>query len=185
MGQVQVDARRLALDISSLDANSQECVLLASSKLFFHQQPSGGHAGDELTLEEQEEDKHWQCGEDWSRHQQIILRFINVYHAGDPNRQGKMVVRAHDDEGPEQVVPHVLGKEDKHGPHRGLAQRQDKRSEGAVFRSAVYPGGFKQFKQRLTGAGMRWSRPAAERMLVIRAAVMTNNFDALWAAALN
>jgi len=32
---------------------------------------------------------------------------------------------------------------------------------------------------------MRWSRPAAERMLVIRAAVITDNFDALWAAALN
>jgi hypothetical protein len=71
------------------------------------------------------------------------------------------------------------------GPQRGLAQRQDKRSEGVVFRSAVYPGGIKQFKQRLTGAGMRWSRPAAEWMSVIRAAVMTNNFDALLAAALN
>jgi hypothetical protein len=32
---------------------------------------------------------------------------------------------------------------------------------------------------------MRWSRPAAERMLVLRAAVMSGTFDALWAAARN
>jgi hypothetical protein len=41
----------------------------------------------------------------------------------------------------------------------------------------------KQFKERLTGAGMRWSRPAAEQMLVIRGAVMAEEFDRLWDAA--
>jgi len=32
---------------------------------------------------------------------------------------------------------------------------------------------------------MRWSRPAAERMLVVRAAVLSHNFDQLWANARN
>jgi hypothetical protein len=32
---------------------------------------------------------------------------------------------------------------------------------------------------------MRWSRPAAERMLVIRAAVMSDTFDNLWALSRN
>jgi hypothetical protein len=43
--------------------------------------------------------------------------------------------------------------------------------------------GIKQYKQRLTGPGMRWSRAGAERMLVIRGAVMTNSMDTLWAKA--
>ncbi len=40
-----------------------------------------------------------------------------------------------------------------------------------------------QYKTRLMGPGMRWSRPGAERMLVIRSAVMGNPFHFLWAAA--
>lgn len=41
----------------------------------------------------------------------------------------------------------------------------------------------KQFKSRLTGSGMRWSRPNAARMLTLRSAVMSHSFDDLWAAA--
>ena len=48
---------------------------------------------------------------------------------------------------------------------------------GAVERS------IKQFKQRLTGAGVRWSRPAVERMLTVRAAALRGTFAALWDAA--
>jgi hypothetical protein len=43
--------------------------------------------------------------------------------------------------------------------------------------------GVKQFKVRLTGPGMRWSRPGADRMLVIRAAVLQGAFDTLWQRA--
>jgi hypothetical protein len=32
---------------------------------------------------------------------------------------------------------------------------------------------------------MRWSRPGAERMLVLRGAFMADTFDQLWAAARN
>jgi hypothetical protein len=41
----------------------------------------------------------------------------------------------------------------------------------------------KQFKARLAGPGMRWSRPAAQRMLLIRAAVLDNSFDRRWSRA--
>lgn len=51
--------------------------------------------------------------------------------------------------------------------------------------SGTVESGIKRFKHRLCGAGMRWSRPCAERMLVVRAAVLSHDFDALWAAALN
>jgi hypothetical protein len=64
-------------------------------------------------------------------------------------------------------------------------QYQEFREEGYPIGSGTVESGIKQFKQRLTGAGMRWSRPGADRMLVIRAAVMTKTFDTLCAAALN
>ncbi len=39
----------------------------------------------------------------------------------------------------------------------------------------------KQFKQRLAGPGMRWSRPGAERMIPLRAAVLDTSFGVRWA----
>jgi hypothetical protein len=60
----------------------------------------------------------------------------------------------------------------------------------AQFRAAGFPigsggveSGVKQFKQRLTGPGMRWSRPALNRMIVLRSAVLGDSFDRLWDAA--
>ena len=62
-------------------------------------------------------------------------------------------------------------------------QYQAFREEGYPIGSGTVESGIKQFKARLTGPGMRWSRPGAERMLVIRAAVLAGSFDDLWAAA--
>jgi hypothetical protein len=47
-------------------------------------------------------------------------------------------------------------------------------------RSGIIESGVKQFKTRLTGLGMRWSRPSVERMLVIRPAVLQGSFDTFW-----
>ena len=69
--------------------------------------------------------------------------------------------------------------------HQRRMQYQEFREQGYPIGSGTVESGIKQFKQRVTGAGMRWSRPAAERMLIIRAAVMAGTFDTLWAAALN
>ena len=55
--------------------------------------------------------------------------------------------------------------------------------EGYPVGSGTVESGVKQFKHRLTGPGMRWSRPGAQRMLVIRGGVMAHSFDVLWDAA--
>ncbi len=57
------------------------------------------------------------------------------------------------------------------------------REEGWPLGSGTVESGVKQFKQRLTGTGMRWNAANADRMLVIRAAVLGGDFDALWNAA--
>ncbi len=64
-------------------------------------------------------------------------------------------------------------------------QYQDFREQGYPIGSGTVESGIKQFKARLTGAGMRWSRNGAQRMLTIRAAVLTDNFDHLWTIAPN
>jgi hypothetical protein len=58
------------------------------------------------------------------------------------------------------------------------------------FQAQAYPigsgtteSGVKQYKHRLCGTGMRWSRSGAERMLVLRSAVMDGSFHHRWRAA--
>ncbi len=57
------------------------------------------------------------------------------------------------------------------------------REEGFPIGSGMVESGCKQFRARFCGAGMRWSRTGAERLLPIRAAVLSQQFDALWQAA--
>jgi hypothetical protein len=57
------------------------------------------------------------------------------------------------------------------------------RDEGFPIGSGTVESGIKQFKWRLSGPGMRWSRKGANRMIVIRTAVLSNTFDDLWQAA--
>ncbi len=61
----------------------------------------------------------------------------------------------------------------------------DLREEGWLIGSGMVESGAKQFKDRFTGAGMRWSRPGAERLLPIRAAVMSHRFEAVWRLVYN
>ncbi|MBZ0278001.1 MAG: hypothetical protein K8I60_17775 [Anaerolineae bacterium] len=67
--------------------------------------------------------------------------------------------------------------------HQRRMQYLEFREEGFPIGSGTVESGVKQFKQRLTGTGMRWHRDNANRMLVIRAAVLSNSFHELWAAA--
>jgi hypothetical protein len=67
--------------------------------------------------------------------------------------------------------------------HQRRMRYQMYREEGYPIGSGTVESGIKQYKARLTGPGMRWSRPGAERMLVLRAAVMEHSFDDLWKAA--
>jgi hypothetical protein len=67
--------------------------------------------------------------------------------------------------------------------HQRRMQYLEFREEGFPIGSGTVESGVKQFKQRLTGCGMRWNVDNANRMLVIRAAILSNDFDALWDAA--
>jgi hypothetical protein len=66
--------------------------------------------------------------------------------------------------------------------HQRRMQYQEFREEGYPIGSGTVESGIKQFKARLAGAGMRWSRPAARHMLLLRASVLDHSFDARWAA---
>ncbi len=59
------------------------------------------------------------------------------------------------------------------------------RSAGWVIGSGMVESGGKQFKARLAGPGMRWSRPGADRMICLRGAILSRRFDACWQAAYN
>ncbi len=64
-------------------------------------------------------------------------------------------------------------------------QYQEFREQDYPIGSGTVESGVKRIKNRVSGPGMRWARPAAERMLILRAAVMSGNFDQLWALARN
>jgi hypothetical protein len=62
-------------------------------------------------------------------------------------------------------------------------QYQELREDGFPVGSGMVESACKQFRARLAGSGMRWSRPGIERLLPIRAAIMGHSFDDLWRAA--
>lgn len=67
--------------------------------------------------------------------------------------------------------------------HKRRMQYLEFREEGLPIGSGTVESGVKQFKQRLAGTGMRWHLDNAHRMLIIRAAVLGNDFHTLWRAA--
>ena len=59
------------------------------------------------------------------------------------------------------------------------------RSDGWVIGSGMVESGGKRFKDRFTGSGMRWSRAGAERLLPVRAAILSRRYDERWRTAYN
>jgi hypothetical protein len=59
------------------------------------------------------------------------------------------------------------------------------REDGFPIGSGMVESGCKQFRARFNGPGMRWSRDGAERMLPVRAAIMSDRFDEVWHDAFN
>jgi hypothetical protein len=57
------------------------------------------------------------------------------------------------------------------------------REDGFPIGSGMVESGCKQFRARFNGPGMRWSREGAERMIPVRAAIMSDRFDQVWRAA--
>ena len=67
--------------------------------------------------------------------------------------------------------------------HQRRMQYQQFRAVGYPIGSGGVESAIKQFKQRLTGPGMRWSRLGAERMVTLRSAVLSGTFHDLWQRA--
>jgi len=66
-------------------------------------------------------------------------------------------------------------------------ENQQRRMQYQLFQAQGFPigsggieSGVKQYKQRLAGAGMRWSRHGAQRLIVIRSAILSDTFADLW-----
>lgn len=64
-------------------------------------------------------------------------------------------------------------------------QYMQMREDGWPIGSGMAESGCKQFKHRFAGPGMRWSRSGAERLIPIRAAIMSERFDAVWNRVFN
>jgi hypothetical protein len=64
--------------------------------------------------------------------------------------------------------------------HQTRMHYLDFQEAGLPIGSGSVESEVKQFKQRLTAPGMRWSRPGAERLIPIRAAVLDGSFDRRW-----
>jgi hypothetical protein len=56
------------------------------------------------------------------------------------------------------------------------------REDGFPIGSGMVESGIKQFRGRFAGPGMRWSRVGAERLLPVRAAILSQRFDEVWTA---
>lgn len=59
------------------------------------------------------------------------------------------------------------------------------REEEWPIGSGMVESAGKQFKARLAGPGMRWSRTGANHLLPIRCAILSSRFDEIWAKAQN
>ena len=62
---------------------------------------------------------------------------------------------------------------------------QEMREDGWAIGSGMVESGAKQFKARFTGPGMRWSRDGAEKLVPVRAAIMSHRFEDRWRTAYN
>jgi len=67
--------------------------------------------------------------------------------------------------------------------HQARMHYADFRAENYPIGSGSVESEVKQFKHRLDGPGMTWSRPGVEHMILIRAAVLDGSFDARWSQA--
>lgn len=64
--------------------------------------------------------------------------------------------------------------------HQRRMQYLEFRENGLPIGSGTVESGVKQYKQRLCATGMRWNSTCVRRMLVIRSASLSDQFDDLW-----
>lgn len=85
------------------------------------------------------------------------------------------------------AAQHVGERAKKLAEEAGFFRNNQRRMKYLEYREQGWPvgsgsieSGCKQFQSRLTGPGMRWSRPGAERMLAVRAAILSTTFQECW-----
>jgi hypothetical protein len=81
--------------------------------------------------------------------------------------------------------PALQTEADYFDKHKRRMQYLEFREDGYPIGSGMVESEAKQFKARFCGPGMRWSRPGAERLIPIRAAIMGHQFDTLWPLVYN
>lgn len=67
--------------------------------------------------------------------------------------------------------------------HQRRMQYPSFRADGDPIGSGTTESAVKQYKQRLAGPGMHWSRPGLARMIVLRSTVLDDSFNDRWLAA--
>jgi hypothetical protein len=80
------------------------------------------------------------------------------------------------------VAPALRGEAHYFQDNQRRMQYLELREDGFPIGSGMVESACKQFRARLTGSGMRWSRPGLERLIPVRAAVMGHGFDNWWKA---
>lgn len=136
---------------------------------------------------------------DWYHAKQHLAQAANLIHGeGTPaaqvwlKAQATVLFEGHAEQVADGLVNQAKGKRKfakalrvQAGYFRDNQRRMqylERREEDFPIGSGLAESGCKQFRARFTAAGMRWSRPGAERLLPFRAAVMSHRFDAFWSA---
>jgi dihydroneopterin aldolase len=86
---------------------------------------------------------------------------------------------------PEEVATKLHKEAAYLDTHKRRMQYLELREEGYVIGSGMVESGGKQFKSRFCGPGMRWSRTGIQRLIPIRASIMSGSFDTMWHDAYN
>jgi hypothetical protein len=128
---------------------------------------------------------------DWYHTQQHLSAAAQALFPADPKQAAAWLQRRSADLYTGQVQSILLDLDNAgYAAEQHFFQTHQARMAYAIFRAAGYPIGsgsveseVKQFKARLTGAGMRWSRRGADHMLLVRAAVLDGSFDRRWTLA--
>jgi hypothetical protein len=136
---------------------------------------------------------------DWYHAKQHLAQAAHLIHGeGTPaarvwlNEQETLLFEGHAEQVAECITRHTKAKRKIAKELRaqaGYFRDNQRRMQYLERREADFPigsglaeSGCKQFRARFTGPGMRWSRPGAEHLLPVRAAIMSHRFDAFWSA---
>jgi hypothetical protein len=132
---------------------------------------------------------------DWYHAKQhLFAACVAIHPEGSPiaqrwmNKQSEQLYQGHAD----QIAQTLHSAAEQHPgadteagyfeTHHRRMNYMELREQGWVIGSGMIESGGKQFKARLAGPGMRWSRDGLERLLPIRAAILGQQFNYRWNA---